>query len=524
MDSAFPLHSHQMDSPKTVTSSTSVACLKCRERHLKCDGNQEGCDRCRASSLFCHFVPSRRGRRGQPSQFAMVDQSHVPLIEGIPFLDASLPLEAPSDLAPAYIEPVGLPQTRMHLIKPFYEYFHPAHPILPPFDIWIISSPPQYLVDIVELIGFLYLSPGQIHAHSNDLLAAAGHAEVTLEQAQAYLLLSILFHGHGAPDDAKKCVGLAIESSFSLGLHCRELSDTVEMHSPARAESMRRTLWEILIVDTLLAAVQFGGSLQFNMETPDVSLPSEERFIDGLPGVFSISAKDLDHRAFSDDACLSSLAYRVESTLILRRCLIACETHADEDTLETLDLMISAWFHRWPRERSTILQMNGKVNQVDFQSAMIMHCASIYLHFSKSFLVCFLPSTRELFCSRPPALSSPSPNAQVHTAKVANSASELSKLASLSTSVTGHSPFFACTLVLSSIVQVTVLKTPVGQPHGKLLSCLSLNLGVLKSMGRVWNIAASSLGKLRDITREVESAATDAGQQAIGSTSFTAFL
>lgn len=414
---------------------------------------------------------------------------------------------------------------RMYLIKPFYEYFHPAHPILPPFDIWIISSPPQYLVDIVELIGFHYLSPGQIPAHSNDPWIATAHAEVTLEQAQAYLLLGILFHGQGAPDYAKKCVGLAIESSFSLGLHCRELSDTVEMHSPARAESTRRTLWEILIVDTLLAAVQFGGSLQFNMETPDVSLPSEdERFVDGHLGAFSISAKDLDYRVFFDDDRLSSLAYRVEATLILRRCLIACETHANEDTLETLDLMISAWFHRWPCERSTVLQMNGKVNQVDFQSAMIMHCASIYLHFSKSFLVSFLPNTQELFCSRPPALSSPSPNAQVHTAKVASSASGLSKLASLSTSVTGHSPFFACTLVLSSIVQVTVLNTPVGQPHRKQLSCLALNLGVLKSMGRIWNIAASSLGKLRDITREVESAATDADQQAIGSTSFSAIL
>jgi hypothetical protein len=512
-----------MDSPSQTSTNpaTSVACLNCREKHLKCDGNLEGCDRCRTLSLFCHFIPSRRGRRGQPSEFSCLDTCYAPSIEGTSFLaDASLPLMASSDLTPAYMPepPQNLPQMRIHLIKIFYEYFHPAHPILPPFDLWVMSSPPQYLVNIVEFIGLHHLSPGQTPEWSDDLWAATENAGLDLEKAQSYLLLSILFHGRKAPECAKKCIGLAIECSFRLGLHCRELSETVEIQNTARAESMRRTLWEIFTVDTLLAAVQVGGTLQFNMETPDVSLPSEdEKFLGGHPGVFFVSAKDLGHRAFSDDDRISALAYRVEATLILRRCLIACETHASEDTLEVLDSMISAWFHRWPSDHSTILQMDGKVNQVDFQSAMIMQCASIYLHFPKSFLVSFLPSTGEVFCSRPPPIASPSPNAQTHTAKIVNAAVELSKLASLSTSVTGHSPFFACTLVLSSIIQVTVLAAPIGQPFGKHYSYLALNIGVLKSMGSIWEIAASSVGTLRATTREVEAASAEAGHELIGS-------
>ncbi|CAG8890369.1 unnamed protein product [Penicillium egyptiacum] len=512
-----------MDSPNqtSTAAATSVACLNCREKHLKCDGNPEGCDRCRALSLFCHFVPSRRGRRGQPSEFSCLDMCYVPSIEETSFIhDASLPLMASSDLSPTYVPepPRSLPQMSIHLIKIFYECFHVAHPILAPFDLWVMSSPPQYLVNIVEFIGLHHLSPGRTPECSNDLLTATDNAELDLEKAQAYLLLSILFHGRKAPECAKKCVGLAIECSFRLGLHCRELSDTVEMQNTARAESTRRTLWEIFTVDTLLAAVQVGGTLQFNMDTPDVPLPSEdEKFVGGHSGVFSISAKDLGHRAFSDDDRISALAYRVEATLILRRCLIACETHASEDAVEVLDSMSSAWFHRWPSDHSTILQMDGKVNQIDFQSAMIMHCASIYLHFPRSFLVSFLPNTGEVFCSRPPPIASPSPNAQMHTAKIVNAAVELSKLASLSTSVTGHSPFFACTLVLSSIIQVTVLAAPIGQPFGKHYSYLALNIGVLKSMGGVWNIAASSVGKLRSITREVEAASADAGHELVGS-------
>ncbi|CAG8195725.1 unnamed protein product [Penicillium olsonii] len=510
-----------MDSPKTTASST-VACLNCRDKHLKCDGNPEGCDRCRVLSLFCHFVPSRRGRRGQPSQLAGLDSCPIPVVDESPFFDSSsLPLEISGVLSPEYIP--GPPQRpfrlRIHLIKAFYEYFHSAHPIFPPYDLWISSSPPQYLVDIVELIGLHHASPGQVTEFPNDIWIATGQAELALEKVQSYLFLCILFHGRNVPDLAKKCIGLAIECSFGLGLHFKEVSDAVEIQNPARAESMRRTLWEVFVVDTLLATMQVGGTLQFNMETPDVPLPSrDESFTDGHSGLSQISAKDLDFSELFDDGCMSPLAYRVEATLLLRQCLFACENHAGEDDMERLDTRISAWFHRWPNVNGSILQMNGKVDQIDFQSAMIMQCASIHLHFPRSLLVLLLPTTGEIFCSRPPPISSPSSNTQTHTAKIVNAASELSKLASLSTSVRGHTPFFACSLVLSSIVQVAALAVPTGQPIAKQRSFVVLNLGVLKSMSQVWNIASISFAKLRAIVREVRAASTEAGGQIVDST------
>ncbi|KAJ5999481.1 Transcription factor [Penicillium sp. IBT 35674x] len=450
----------------------------------------------------------------------MLDACCVPNLDDSTFLVGdSLPLVTSSGLSPSYVpEPSkDLPQMRIHLIKVFYEYFHAAHPVLPPLDLWAASSPPQYLVNIIEFIGLHHLSPSQVPEISTELWAAIGNADLALEKVQAYLLLGIALHGRKAPDGAKQCIGLAIQCSLLLGLHCRELSDTMETQSPRRAESMRRTLWEILVVDTILAAVQIGGTLQFNMETPDVHLPSEDAtFQDGHANFPSISAKDLGRRAVTDGSRMSSLAYRVEATLILRQCVIACETYACQETIEVLDSMISAWFHRWPRDKSTILQLNGKVDQIDFQSAMIMQCASIYLHFPKSFLISYLPDTQGIFCSRPPPIGSPSPNPQLHTAKVVNAAVEISKLASLSTCVTGHSPFFACTLVLSSIVQVTVLSAHIGHPIGKHYPYLTLNIGVLNSLGGIWNIAASSLDKIRAVTREVEAASIEPSEDLVG--------
>ncbi|CRK17480.1 hypothetical protein BN1708_017579, partial [Verticillium longisporum] len=62
------------DSPNTTSSATSearptqppttpAACLGCRSKHLKCDG-QNPCGRCRASESECVYVASRRGYKG----------------------------------------------------------------------------------------------------------------------------------------------------------------------------------------------------------------------------------------------------------------------------------------------------------------------------------------------------------------------------------------------------------------------------------------------------------------------------
>jgi hypothetical protein len=44
----------------TSRAAISNACMPCRSRHLKCDG-QEPCSRCRHEGASCHYVASRRG-------------------------------------------------------------------------------------------------------------------------------------------------------------------------------------------------------------------------------------------------------------------------------------------------------------------------------------------------------------------------------------------------------------------------------------------------------------------------------
>jgi hypothetical protein len=95
----------------------------------------------------------------------------------------------------------------------------------------------------------------------------------------------------------------------------------------------------------------------------------------------------------------------------------------------------------------------------------------------------------------------------MHTAKLAAGAVNLSKLALLLTAVANHTPFFACVLNLSSILQVTLLAaerlplSEVNQPY------LTVNIGVLMSMGDTWPIAGSSMQRIREIIMEIQAAA-----------------
>jgi len=158
----------------------------------------------------------------------------------------SLPPLASSDLFSINLmdplQETPLQPTNIHLVAKFYEDLHPAHPILPPLNFWAASSPPHFLIKVVELIGLHYLSPDQAPELPNGLLTSMDEAEISLEKTQAYLLLGVLFHARKVPDCAKQCIALAIQHSFRLGLHCRETSDAIELRSPARAESMRCTL------------------------------------------------------------------------------------------------------------------------------------------------------------------------------------------------------------------------------------------------------------------------------------------
>ncbi|KAL5041892.1 hypothetical protein BDW71DRAFT_201033 [Aspergillus fruticulosus] len=445
-------------------SSIAVPVGESREVAIPISGSQDA----KAAHLPCHFIPSRRGRKCRP---AVPDRTCTSLSSPMPSIPFTTHLQEQQQQSPQPASLMG-----RDFISLYYLHFHEAHPFLPPMEILLQSNPPSYLLDIMELISMHYLSPHFFHNSSSDLLVAVQAADLTVEKTQALLLLAIVQHGQQQAHAARSCLGQALQCALELGLDRRDGSDALSVDAPLRAESLRRTWWEIFVVDVLLAAVQVDGYLQFEMkETPKVPLPcAPEEY---QPGCTRNSL-------FCSDIEFTPCAYRIEAAMMLRKCLRTGGAHATKETLNVLSAAITAWFHRLPSRRP-ILRLNGVVDEIMMQAVMMMHCATIYLHFSRSCLLAFLPITGRILCSSPPAFVTTSLDPQLHTVKVAEGAVQLSSLASLSTTVVNHTPFFACTLVLSSVIQVAVLLADGLPPPQPRQQYLALNLGVLNAMQRI---------------------------------------
>ncbi|KAL2855982.1 fungal-specific transcription factor domain-containing protein [Aspergillus pseudoustus] len=492
--------------------STPVACLNCREKHLKCDGNTDGCVRCMSLSQPCYFIPSRRGRKTRPGPLPSrpVDVPGNSSSPGLVYasIPTTIDMDDSANLSLNIVAPPSpQQQANLHLTSLYYSHFHGAHPFLPSMPVFLQSTPPKYLIEAVEVVGSQYIATHICRDRVDSLISSTDESNLSVEKVQAYLLLSVFSHGHQDPDKARACITRAVHGSLELGMHRREFSDAIGIENAVRAESVRRTWWEIFVVETTLAAMQVNGCIQFNMiENSDVPLPCEEdEYTDSRVDrpqntLHNLQAEFLPH----NDGEFSSLAYRIDAAGMLRNSLIMAEVPSSQHELDLLDTSIIAWYHRIPRPKRSIIGNTGEVDQVLFQAHMLMHCASIYLHYPKSYLLAFLPSAREIFCPRFPTLSTSSANPEIHTAKVVSGAIGLSKLAALSTSVINHSPFVACTLVLSSVIQLAVLSVDWLPPFGADTRFLSLNVGVLNSLGDAWPIAGNSMMRIREMTREVQ--------------------
>jgi hypothetical protein len=136
------MDSHEATSPASVNLASPVACLNCRGRHLKCDGNLSGCARCASLSLPCHFVPSRRGRKCRPGPYRTTTPS-FPLLEDSVSLAAEQPTIGMSPFSPlnsmsqqrqhpaaylTYPPSSASRDRRIHLISLYYLRFYNQGP------------------------------------------------------------------------------------------------------------------------------------------------------------------------------------------------------------------------------------------------------------------------------------------------------------------------------------------------------------------------------------------------------------
>ncbi|KAK9851097.1 hypothetical protein MYU51_011335 [Penicillium brevicompactum] len=393
-----------------------------------------------------------------------------------------------------------------YLLDIYYNYFHDAHPILPPHQLLNRSFFPAYLEQVMKFIGAHFTPAASSATYRQTVVTMVQDQMPAVEKVQALLLLAIVLHSDNERAEAGVCLAAAVDTAFELGMHQGPFAVIASNGDPIRAESIRRTWWELFIIEGMLTALGVQRDYRTNMVPLEVGLPCEERiYQEGLAPPPSPTIVQFDERVFADeDRDFSSYCYRIESIRILGRVVAMQEmTHGQQDLVEAIDARIGSWGHHLPESKEELLRPDGSVDEIMFQATMILNGAAIYLNFPRSDLLSSPAVAAEVICGHHGPISVPAFSHNEHAMKAYKAARELTRLAGFRAEVTKHTPFFICALTLSSIVQLASCSVKAGSIPDPSRDRLILTIGVFKKLAKTWAISQSINRQIKAVARDV---------------------
>ncbi|KAI9729733.1 MAG: hypothetical protein M1834_006684 [Cirrosporium novae-zelandiae] len=565
----------------------SLACIKCRSRHLKCDARGPPCGRCSTDGSQCIYVRSRRGYRGLRKQQSARSTNHDSLKGIAPDNNSSQesidsPLNLPSTLPPlltastssypsfptsALNEVLSIPAlyqmgssndmnqadafgfinlpsnltqrlpamegpklpVASYLLDLYYLHFHQAHPILLPkrmLKTSIVQYPP-YLKDMMEYAACHYTSACENEAFkSKACFVLSNQVPDSGFKVQALLLLAIILHADNLRDQAIQAMDAAIDVAMRIGMNYARFAQECGHGSPQLEESWRRTWWELYIIDGMLASIHQKTSFRTSIVELDVLLPCEEKVYaesNYIPEPQTVL--QLRERAFDITMPkFSSFAYRIEAIHILADIIILGQDpyNNNDNEVRLVDEALANWFLLLPPSKKEIIDENGDIDEMLFQAHMIIHASSINLHRPRSSLA-FSPFRNGVYCARQQHPHIPCLEQYTHMAKAVWAANSLTNLGSFQKPVWKHTPFLTCAMALNAIVQLSSYSFRGSTSEKNAIRQRTmLAIGVLKTLGEVWNVAHCVMQQVQGVAREVLAArAQKFGQGNVDQVSFT---
>ncbi|KAK2050684.1 hypothetical protein LZ31DRAFT_547966 [Colletotrichum somersetense] len=576
-DSEF---STDLDSPNARSSATSetrsqiqpvvavpAACLGCRAKHLKCDG-QNPCSRCQASQSECVFVASRRGYKGprrnnntaNPNKRARSSSptSTAGVGDSCPMLLAADGTTRPSttmqnsDAAAAAFGPigVGLPDTPSttfattpnftnlqlyqsfgaatgfglnqlvaqapvstlaeRCLDSFYRHFHASHPFVLPKE-WLLritrDTNVEHLLAAIRWIGALFLEAGPARAgFLDEALRLVQDPTVRRDGffVQTLVLLVVGLDGNCEQDRARNLLADAERTALEIGLHTREYATQYGRGIPVLEESWRRTWWDLFVVDGMVAGVHRQTNFLLFDVPADASLPCEEhQYLSGNIPP-PMSLTDLEDQDFSgEDRPFSSFAYRVLAGRNLGKLMRVPPIFGPDD--ENL-ARIEALLTNWRLHLPA-----DKKNALDQKlqpdemifQANMMTNATSIMLHQPHSQLDSTPARTVTSC----APHRPVPSGDLfnaHTNHTVTSAAEISKMITHRVPLTSHTHFFTCVVTLSSIVHLSKWAL-FFVPHDdeELRQQIRLNIGALNKLSAVWKAAGRASAQVRAVAQDI---------------------
>ncbi|KOC10170.1 hypothetical protein AFLA70_94g002911 [Aspergillus flavus AF70] len=295
---------------------------------------------------------------------------------------------------------------------------------------------------------------------------------------QARLLFAIALHSRNEIRESVSVLADAVSLTINLGMNRKDFSQR-HGNTEIEAESIRRTWWELYVIDGIMAALQRNPTFRCHTIKTEVLLPCDENLCHNntIPEPFSMA--QFDARVYGDeDRPFSSFTYRIDAVPV------AWTHEVHENHMKAIDNAITAWFHHLPdgQEQIDMLDLNDSDDEMLFQAHMLINYATMYLHFPRSDLAPALPAARDVIRER---FLLPTSSQRMHALKTISASKCLGSLASCPSTVRKHSPFFICCVVFIIIVQLSACAANRPGSYDKHWDQIKLIMGVLKTLGRM---------------------------------------
>lgn len=545
-----------MNPDARAAPTVTAACLPCRGKHLKCDGAKP-CSRCKSTSSECIYIASRRGYKGpRKNPAANPNKRHAsdsppsvgsgsdscPMLLGATVASPAPPSVAtfnPSlvftepPLAPfvtpamhsmqlyrnpylnasngALVEGPFRPQRSLQdkCIDSFYFHFFPGHPaVLPKEHLlkMVKERNLEHLTAAMKWVGSLYIDAGPTRASFFDDAVRLIYApDVTkdgfLVQAMSIVLIGL--DGSREQERAREILSDVERLAVEIGLYTRAYATVHGAGNLILEESWRRTWWDLLIVDGMVAGVHRATNfLLFDIDA-DVALPCEERqYLSGnIPQPMYM--EDFDDQIFSgEEREFSSFTYRIAAIKNLGRMMrLPNNGFPSDDNIDRIESHLSNWRLHLPVSKRNCLTEDGHLDEMMFQAHMIIHACSIMLHQPLSQLD--TSPAREVTACAPHRAVQSGDNFNIHTKHIVTAACEVSKLVTYNVPITTHTHFFTCVLTMSSIVHLSKWALYFIEDEDDLRQQIRLNIGALNKLSAVWKAAQKASGQVKEVAQAI---------------------
>ena len=397
-------------------------------------------------------------------------------------------------------------------LQHYFDNFHDAHPVLLPMSELLRNEREfGFLLSVASFIGSHFSRqshPIPSKAHVQEVLTQASNQSPF--KVQALMLYAISLHGRNGLNEQQEAIATlnqAIDIALNIGLYSKNYAILNGYSDASTQESLRRTWWELYSVDAMLAAFHHSSDFRTSAILADVELPLDgpvARPLGEKPILRTIT--QLENRFFEEsEVSFSSYSYRIEAMKLLGRAIrLAWDFGEFTTEVDAVDAALNSWPHNLPPDKCEVLDSKSGCDELLFQAHEVVQGALVHLHLPRSTLRATRPTNADIKCANRFGLSMPTSSFHTHALKAVSAVHELTRLASLPTNIFRHTPFFICSVVVSAVIQLAACAVNSSDDLEPYRDQVIHSIGILKTLGRVWNFAEFAMKQVRMVAREVQ--------------------